>query len=223
MSRNQADDGLATSGVNEYFFDRVTNGYVSGSLKRTLDLGIALSLVVFLLPAFTVIAVAIKFGSPGPVFFRQDRHGAGKRPFTCLKFRTMTVCEGAEDFVQCQPCDVRVTAIGRLLRRTSLDELPQFFNVIMGSMSIVGPRPHAISHDEQFGPKVLGYDQRFLVKPGITGLAQVNGLRGPTDTVEIMARRIDADRRYVRDASLLVDLKIMLLTVPAVLGAKNAF
>lgn len=223
MSGNQAKESLATARVGEFFFERFGNGYGSGIVKRLVDIGLALSLIVFLMPAFVLISIAVKTTSRGPVFFRQFRHGAGKRPFMCLKFRTMTVSEVADDFVQCRPGDERVTSIGRLLRRTSLDELPQFFNVIMGDMSIVGPRPHAISHDEQFGHKVFGYEQRFLVKPGITGLAQINGLRGPTDTVEIMARRIEADREYVRQASLFVDLKIIMLTVPAVLGAKNAF
>lgn len=224
MPAHQADSALDPARTGEMFSRSLANDYVSGLVKRLMDIGIALSIVIFLLPAFILIAVAIKATSKGPVLFRQERFGLGPKAFSCFKFRTMTVWEdGTDQITQCRPGDERVTAVGRFLRRTSLDELPQFFNVIMGDMSIVGPRPHAVSHDRYFWTKVENYKLRFDVKPGITGLAQVSGLRGPTETIEVMAKRIEADCEYVRKASLLLDLKIIARTVPALLGAENAF
>ncbi|WP_246191259.1 sugar transferase [Aureimonas leprariae] len=192
-------------------------------LKRAVDLTVAGVLIIMLLPIYVLIALAVKLTSPGPVLFRQQRYGIGKVPFDCLKFRSMTVCEKPDEFVQCVRDDVRVTKVGKILRQTSLDELPQLFNVLLGEMSLVGPRPHAIRHDDQFAAHIFGYDRRFAVKPGITGQAQIMGLRGPTTTVDVMRKRVEADFDYVRSASFVGDVKIIAKTVPAVLKAENAF
>lgn len=191
--------------------------------KRGLDVIVAL----FLLPPVLLIllpaALAIKLTSKGPVFFRQTRYGQGKQPFTILKLRTMTVCEDGEAFRQAVKGDNRVTRVERVLRSSSLDELPQIFNVLRGDMSLVGPRPHATKHDDDFRAHIPGYDRRFRVRPGITGLAQVRGHRGPTETVEVMRTRIESDLEYVQRASVWLDLKILVQTALVVLTAKNAF
>lgn len=191
--------------------------------KRGLDVIVAL----FLLPPILLIllpaALVIKLTSKGPVFFRQTRYGQGKQPFTILKLRTMTVCEDGEAFRQAVKGDDRVTRVGRVLRSSSLDELPQIFNVLRGDMSLVGPRPHATKHDDDFRAHIPGYDRRFRVRPGITGLAQVRGHRGPTETVEVMRTRIESDLEYVQRASVWLDLKILVQTALVVLTAKNAF
>lgn len=195
---------------------------VSGP-KRIFDVFIAMMLVVpvsvFLLP----IALTVKLTSQGPVFFRQQRYGRGKRPFEILKLRTMTVQENGDDFRQAVKGDARITRLGRFLRKTSLDELPQIFNVLRGDMSLVGPRPHAIKHDDDFCKLVPDYDKRFRVRPGITGLAQIRGQRGPTETVEIMSARIESDLEYVAQVSVWKDIKILLKTIWVVLRVKNTF
>jgi putative colanic acid biosysnthesis UDP-glucose lipid carrier transferase len=190
--------------------------------KRALDVSIALGLIIFLLPAFIAIAAAIKATSAGPVLFRQQRYGAGKRVFWILKFRTMAVMEAHGAFVQAARHDARVTMVGSWLRRSSLDELPQLINVLMGTMSLVGPRPHALPMDDYFAQVLPDHSLRHLVRPGITGLAQVNGFRGPTDELEAMAGRVAYDVAYIRDWSLMTDLKILLRT-PLALFGRNAF
>jgi putative colanic acid biosynthesis UDP-glucose lipid carrier transferase len=170
---------------------------------------------MLLTPVLVLIALAIRLTSPGPVLFRQDRYGLDGRRFRINKFRTMTVVDPGDrvGLVQASRNDPRITPLGRLLRRWSLDELPQLFNVLEGSMSLVGPRPHAVDHNEQYRRLIPGYMQRHLFKPGITGLAQVEGLRGETATLEAMARRVECDLLYQRNWSLALDLKILLLTL----------
>jgi putative colanic acid biosysnthesis UDP-glucose lipid carrier transferase len=170
-----------------------------------------------------VIAAGIKLTSSGPVFLRQRRYGLDGQEIRVWKFRTMTVCEDGAAAVQAKRNDPRVTPFGAILRRTSLDELPQLFNVIDGSMSLVGPRPHPNALNEEFRRQIEGYMLRHKVKPGITGLAQVNGWRGETDTPEKMRKRIEFDHRYIREWSLWLDLKILAKTVLVVLSGKNAY
>ena len=196
---------------------------VSGVVKRMLDLGLAIGLLAVLAIPMVVIAGLVKYTSPGPVFFRQRRYGLDGRDFHIWKFRTMRVCEDDSHLVQATKDDDRVTAIGRFLRRTSLDELPQLFNVLIGSMSLVGPRPHANAHNESYRSLIQGYMLRHKVKPGITGLAQVHGYRGETDTLEKMQRRVEYDHRYIREWSLLLDLQILFRTLSIVWSGKNAY
>ena len=186
---------------------------VNGLIKRVVDLvGAIIALAIFAIP-MTVVAALVKLTSPGPVFFRQRRYGLDGRSVKVWKFRTMTVCEDGDNIRQAQQDDDRTTRIGAILRKTSLDELPQLFNVLMGNMSLVGPRPHALAHNEQYRKLILGYMLRHKVKPGITGLAQVSGFRGETDTLEKMEKRIEYDHRYIREWSVWLDLKILLKTV----------
>lgn len=174
-------------------------------------------------PVMLAIAVAIKLSSPGPIFFKQRRYGLDGRPFTVLKFRTMTVCEDGHYIRQANRDDDRVTPLGRLLRRSSLDELPQLFNVLRGQMSLVGPRPHAVAHNEIYRKLISGYMVRHKVKPGMTGWAQVHGFRGETDTVDKMQRRVEYDIDYLKKWSLGMDLKIMLMTLLKICCDKNSY
>ncbi len=186
---------------------------VDGAVKRIFD--IFFSVAVLLIIAFPMmsIPIAIKLTSKGPVLFKQRRYGFRGEEIIVWKFRSMTVCEDANNVVQAKRNDPRVTKLGGFLRRTSLDELPQFFNVLQGRMSVVGPRPHAVSHNEFYRGQVKGYMLRHKVKPGITGLAQINGYRGETDTLEKMEGRIQNDLNYIRNWSLWLDIKIVLLTI----------
>jgi putative colanic acid biosynthesis UDP-glucose lipid carrier transferase len=194
-----------------------------GLLKRVFDFIAACILLVVLSIPLAIVAILIKRSSPGPVFFRQRRYGMDGREFRVWKFRTMTVCEDGPQVTQATQGDQRVTRIGAFLRRTSLDELPQLFNVIEGTMSLVGPRPHASAHNEQYRSLISGYMLRHKVKPGLTGLAQVRGWRGETDTLEKMQKRIECDHEYIRDWSLWLDAKILLATPWIVLRGKNAY
>jgi len=178
-------------------------------LKRTTDIVLGGCALLLLLPAITVIAAAVKLSSPGPVFFRQRRYGLNGEEITVYKFRSMTVCEDGPVVTQATASDHRVTRIGRFIRKTSLDELPQLFNVLQGTMSLVGPRPHAVAHNEKYRRLINGYMIRHKVRPGITGLAQVNGLRGETNTVDKMAARVQYDLEYLRAWSPWLDLKIL--------------
>lgn len=198
--------------------------YVGSSAKRLLDFVLALLLLVLLGPLMIAIALAIKITSPGPVFFRQKRYGARQRPFMIFKFRSMHFTAAPEGVVkQCTQADCRVTPLGRILRKTSLDELPQLLNVLRGEMSLVGPRPHAISHDEYFMNRIPRYARRFSVRPGMTGLAQVSGARGETRTDMDMKRRIDLDVHYVENASLVMDIRILIATVREVTSSPHAY
>ncbi len=181
----------------------------SSRSKRAIDLTVAAFLIVLLAPLLVIVALAIRFDSAGPVIFKQRRTGLGGVPFLIYKFRTMTVCEDGAHVKQAVAGDPRVTRIGRFLRVTSIDELPQILNVLKGDMSLVGPRPHALAHDEFFRARVMGYNERFAVRPGISGLAQVRGLRGETRTIECMTARVHSDLEFVRTWSLKLDLQIL--------------
>lgn len=196
---------------------------VDGLVKRCIDFVLASILLAFLAIPMAVIAFLVKKSSAGPVFFRQKRYGLGGREILVWKFRSMKVCENGDKVKQATKDDDRVTAIGGILRKTSLDELPQLFNVLNGTMSLVGPRPHANAHNEEFRSQIHGYMLRHKVRPGITGLAQVNGYRGETDTLEKMERRIECDHQYIREWSLLMDLKILFRTLYVVFSKQNAY
>jgi putative colanic acid biosynthesis UDP-glucose lipid carrier transferase len=196
---------------------------VDGVVKRLFDLATATALLVVLGPAMLAIAVAIKVTSRGPVFFRQRRYGLDGNEILVWKFRSMSVCEDGHAVAQATKGDSRVTPLGAILRRTSLDELPQLFNVVAGDMSLVGPRPHAAAHNEQYRRMIEGYMLRHKIKPGITGLAQVRGWRGETDTLEKMQRRVDCDHEYIREWSLWLDIKILFRTIFVVLKRDNAY
>jgi putative colanic acid biosysnthesis UDP-glucose lipid carrier transferase len=169
-----------------------------------------------------MIAVAVKLSSPGPIIFRQRRYGLNGEEILVYKFRSMTVAEDGAKVVQAKKGDQRVTKVGAFLRKSSLDELPQFINVLQGRMSIVGPRPHAVAHNEQYRKLIKGYMLRHKVKPGITGWAQVNGLRGETETLDKMEARINYDLDYLRKWSLWLDLWIIVRTVHVVAKRENA-
>jgi putative colanic acid biosysnthesis UDP-glucose lipid carrier transferase len=196
---------------------------VNGMIKRLSDVILATLIVLMISPVMLAIAAAVKWTSPGPVLFRQRRYGADGKEIIVYKFRSMSVCEDGGEIRQAQKNDVRVTPLGAFLRRTSLDELPQFINVLQGRMSIVGPRPHAVAHNELYRKLIKGYMVRHKVKPGITGWAQVNGYRGETETLEKMQRRIEYDLDYLRNWSLRLDLYIIIKTVFGVLRNKNAY
>ena len=196
---------------------------VDGIAKRIMDLFITLVTLAILAVPMLMIALAVKLTSPGPVFFRQRRYGLNGQEIRVWKFRSMRVCEDGDRVVQATKHDSRITPIGALLRRTSLDELPQLFNVLSGTMSLVGPRPHALTHNEHYRGMIRGYMLRHKVKPGITGLAQINGCRGETDTIEKMRRRIEYDHRYIQQWSLWLDLKILFKTPLVVWSQENAY
>jgi Undecaprenyl-phosphate glucose phosphotransferase len=183
-------------------------------LKRTFDIIVASAMLALLWPLLLIVAVLIKIDTPGPAFFRQARHGFNSESISVLKFRSMTTFDDSQEtFRQAVRNDPRVTRIGRILRRTSIDELPQLFNVLKGEMSIVGPRPHAVAHNDMFTDRIRRLSRRHIVKPGITGWAQVNGLRGETDTLEKMVKRIEYDLHYIDNWSFLFDLKIVFMTI----------
>jgi Undecaprenyl-phosphate glucose phosphotransferase len=193
------------------------------AIKRAFDIvASAVGLLVFA-PLLVAVAVAVKIDSPGPVLFRQARGGASGRTFNILKFRTMRVMEDGPVVVQATGQDERVTRIGRALRRSSIDELPQLINVLRGDMSLVGPRPHAIAHDVQYSRLIANYPKRQLVKPGITGWAQANGFRGETPNVGLMSRRCELDLWYITNWSLWLDIRILFRTAVEVCRARNAF
>jgi putative colanic acid biosynthesis UDP-glucose lipid carrier transferase len=196
---------------------------IRGLSKRLMDIVGAATALALLAPLMLVIALAVRLSSPGPALFKQRRYGEDGEAIFVYKFRSMTVCEDGVGVVQVKQGDARVTPLGAILRRTSLDELPQFLNVLQGTMSLVGPRPHAVAHNELYRGLIKGYMVRHKVKPGITGWAQVNGLRGETETVEKMAARIRYDLEYLRNWSMWLDIWILLKTVGVVLKQKNAY
>ncbi|GGY84973.1 undecaprenyl-phosphate glucose phosphotransferase [Pseudoduganella plicata] len=191
-------------------------------VKRASDIVLALIIQLLLSPLMLLIAIAVKMSSPGPIIFRQRRYGLYGEQIYVYKFRSMTVTEDGANVVQAKKGDQRVTKVGGFLRKTSLDELPQFINVLQGRMSIVGPRPHAVAHNEQYRKLIKGYMLRHKAKPGITGWAQVNGMRGETDTLDKMEARIRYDLDYLRSWSLWLDLWIIIKTVKVVLARENA-
>jgi Undecaprenyl-phosphate glucose phosphotransferase len=195
----------------------------AGLLKMIIDYGIGLLALMIFAPVMAAIAVAIKLDSRGPVFFRQRRHGYNHCVINVFKFRTMRVAEDGERIDQARKDDPRVTRIGKVLRRTSLDELPQLFNVLKGEMSLVGPRPHAVAHNRFYAERIARYAHRHCVKPGITGWAQIKGCRGPTEDLDLMRRRIECDLYYVENWSPLLDLRILVLTPFLGFFNRNAF
>ena len=192
-------------------------------IKRVIDLAIASVCLVIMAPVLLLIGLIIKLDSPGPMLFKQERLGHRSRPFRILKFRTMLVMEDGDSVVQASKNDSRITRVGRILRRTSIDELPQLVNVLKGEMSIIGPRPHAVAHDRLFSMLVDNYELRQHVKPGITGWAQVNGYRGETAQVELMRSRIEMDIWYATNCSLLLDAQILLRTSYELFRQRNAY
>ncbi len=195
----------------------------NGMVKRASDILLSSLILLLISPLLLAIAAAIALSSPGPIIFKQRRYGLNGEQILVWKFRTMTVCEDGDVVQQAQKDDSRITPVGAFLRKTSLDELPQFFNVLQGSMSIVGPRPHAVAHNELYRTMIKGYMVRHKVKPGITGWAQVNGWRGETDSLEKMKKRIDYDLAYLRNWSLRLDLYIIAKTIAVVFKDKHAY
>ena len=194
------------------------------STKRLFDLAVASALLVLLSPLLLAIAVAVKFTGPGPVIFTQRRYGFNNETIFVHKFRTMRhVPVPPSNVVQATRADPRITRIGHLLRRSSMDELPQLFDVVVGKMSLVGPRPHAVQHNEHFGQLIDNYLGRHRVQPGITGWAQIHGFRGQTDTLDKMERRIEHDLAYIARWSIWLDLRILLLTPFKGLFHPNAY
>jgi Undecaprenyl-phosphate glucose phosphotransferase len=196
--------------------------YWEQAQKRALDVLIAAVCIAALSPLLILAAVAVKATSKGPAIFRQKRNGFGGGTFWIYKFRTMTVTEDGEVFQQARRGDARITPIGAILRRSSLDELPQLFNVLNGTMSLVGPRPHAIAHNREFDAVISDYAFRHHVKPGITGWAQVNGHRGETRTLDAMTQRVEHDLWYIDNWSPLLDIRILFLTAIEVIRGRNA-
>ena len=181
--------------------------------KRCIDMILTFIVLVLLAPLLAIVCLAIKLDSRGPIFFLQTRHGFSGKPFRIFKFRTMTASACEEPVQQATRDDPRITRVGWMLRRTNLDELPQLFNVIMGDMALVGPRPHAASHNTEYEKLIANYAFRYHMLPGITGWAQIQGLRGETKTLDRMVERVEADLWYVNNWSFLLDLKILLRTL----------
>lgn len=182
-------------------------------IKRMIDLVVGSAITLMILPVLIAVAIGVKLSSPGPVLFKQDRYGLGGKEIKVWKFRSMRVMENSDVVTQATKNDPRVTKFGSFIRRTSLDELPQFINVLQGHMSIVGPRPHAVAHNEEYRKIVANYMIRHKVKPGITGLAQISGYRGETDTVDKMEKRVQYDIRYMQNWTPFYDIKIIFLTI----------
>jgi putative colanic acid biosynthesis UDP-glucose lipid carrier transferase len=195
----------------------------SGVVKRLSDMVLSLVILFLISPILLAVAVGVKMSSPGPIIFKQRRYGEDGKQILIYKFRSMTVTEDGTNIQQAQKDDKRITPLGALIRRTSLDELPQFINVLQGRMSIVGPRPHAVAHNEMYRKLIKGYMVRHKVKPGITGWAQVNGYRGETDTLDKMQGRIEFDLDYLRNWSLRLDIKIILKTIRLVFKDQQAY
>ncbi len=196
---------------------------VSGVLKRLSDVALASAILLVISPLLVLIGLLVKVSSPGPVLFKQRRYGLDGEKIIVYKFRSMVVCEDGDNIRQVTKNDKRVTSVGYWLRRYSLDELPQFINVLQGRMSIVGPRPHAVAHNEMYRKLIKGYMVRHMVKPGITGWAQVNGFRGETISIEKMKDRIDHDLDYLRNWSVWLDIKIIFKTIVLLANDNNAY
>jgi exopolysaccharide biosynthesis polyprenyl glycosylphosphotransferase len=193
------------------------------ALKRALDLAVASVALVALMPLLLVAAAMIKLDGSGPVFFLQRRSGFNQRPFCIIKFRTMHTLDDGDCVPQASRDDARVTRMGRWLRRWSIDEIPQLLNVVMGHMSLVGPRPHAVAHDREYGRRIAIYARRHNVKPGITGWAQVNGFRGATRSPGTMEQRVAHDLYYIENWSLSLDLRILVRTMLSATAFRNAY
>jgi len=183
------------------------------ALKRSFDILASVTGLTLLSPFLLLFSVLTKLDSTGPALFRQTRYGFNLEPFEIVKFRTMTVMENGDDVKQVIANDPRVTKFGRFMRKWNIDELPQLWNVLKGDMSLVGPRPHAVAHDQEFTKKIAQYARRMNVQPGITGLAQVNGYRGPTDTDEKIRLRVEHDLNYIDNWSFALDIKLIWMTL----------
>ncbi len=192
-------------------------------LKQAEDFVVALVALFLFAPIFALIALAIRLEGPGPIFFRQRRHGFNHQTINVLKFRTMNVWEDGDHIKQAEKEDKRITRVGNILRKTSLDELPQIINVLLGEMSVVGPRPHALAHNAHYSKLIGDYDTRHKIKPGITGWAQVNGYRGETREPELMKKRVEYDIEYIENWSLWLDFKILLRTLKCGFIDKRAY
>lgn len=224
LSEGFSVQGAEIAGVSLLALHETPMVGASRYTKRVTDVVLASLALLVLSPVMLLAALAIKLDSPGPVFYRQKRYGEGARPIMVYKFRSMRADAHQDGLLkQARKGDDRVTRVGRFLRRTSIDELPQLLNVLQGSMSVVGPRPHAESHNEFYRQKIRGYMLRHTVKPGITGWAQVNGLRGETDTLEKMERRVQYDRYYITHWSLWMDIKILFRTALMIFWDRNAY
>ncbi len=213
-----AFDGFAVT-----FVERRAVSRDGTAAKRALDVAVAALAIALLVPVLVLVAVAVKLETKGPVIFAQRRTGLNGKTFAIFKFRSMRVTEDGAEVKQAVEGDTRITRVGRVIRKLSLDELPQLFNVLAGDMSLVGPRPHAVAHDDYYGARISNYGVRFKVKPGITGWAQVNGARGETPTIEIMQDRINYDAWYAKHRNLTLDLKILALTPLEVISTRNAY
>ena len=194
-------------------FDTPLNSSLDGATKRLEDLLLCAIILPIIAIPMLIIGTAVKLTSPGPAIFKQLRYGVKGEPIEVWKFRSMSVCDNGAEIKQATANDMRVTPLGGFLRRTSLDELPQFLNVLSGTMSVVGPRPHAVAHNEYYRKHIQGYMLRHKMKPGITGLAQISGCRGETETIDKMERRIHHDLEYIRQWSLALDIKIVIMTI----------
>lgn len=192
-------------------------------IKRLEDIVVSFLILILISPLLLIIAILVKSTSKGPILFKQNRHGLNGTIIKVWKFRSMSVMEEGDSVKQATKNDQRVTKVGAILRKTSLDELPQFFNVLFGSMSIVGPRPHAVSHNEYYAERIDNYMLRHMVKPGITGLAQVSGWRGETDTLDKMQNRVKCDLEYIAHWSLWLDIKLIFLTILRGFTQKTAY
>lgn len=208
QSRSEEINGVPVVSL----FDTPMSG-INQVIKRIEDIILSIFILLFISPVLLLIAAMVKFTSSGPVIFKQRRYGMDGRAIEVWKFRSMSVMEDGDKVVQAKKGDTRITSVGAFLRRTSLDELPQFVNVLKGDMSIVGPRPHAVAHNEQYRKLINGYMLRHKMKPGITGWAQINGWRGETDTLEKMQKRVEFDLDYIRNWSVWLDVKIVFLTI----------
>jgi len=195
----------------------------NAALKRFEDIVLSFSILMLISIPLLFIAIAVKVTSKGPIIFKQNRYGLDGKKIKVWKFRSMTVTENSDVVTQATKGDSRITPLGAFLRRTSLDELPQFINVLQGRMSVVGPRPHAVAHNESYRKQVDYYMLRHKVRPGITGWAQVNGWRGETDTIDKMEMRIKYDLEYIRNWTLWLDVKIVIFTVFRSFNDKNAY
>ena len=195
----------------------------NGITKRISDIILSLLILCLISPLMLIIALGVKIDSPGPIIFKQRRYGLDGKEIIVYKFRSMTTCDDGDKIQQAQKSDRRITPLGAFLRKTSLDEFPQFLNVLQGRMSVVGPRPHAVAHNEEYRKLIKGYMIRHKVKPGITGWAQVNGYRGETEVLDKMKKRIDHDLEYLRNWSLRLDLYIILKTVFVVFKDQHAY
>jgi undecaprenyl-phosphate galactose phosphotransferase/putative colanic acid biosynthesis UDP-glucose lipid carrier transferase len=209
--------------INSLEIQRAPLSFTERMVKRAIDISLGCLALIFFTPAMILTAIAIKIDGEGPVFFLQNRKGFNGCQFVMFKFRTMTVQENGDVVTQATRNDPRVTRIGKLLRAASIDELPQLLNVVRGEMSLIGPRPHALAHDNYFEKLLQDYAFRHHVKPGMTGWAQVNGLRGATPSVDQIARRVEMDLWYINNWSLWLDIQILIKTFFEVLRKRNAY